>query len=133
MRVAGMFSFSFVFFLLLYGCATAPSQSLSEEDYGPLPENYKEAVKEYFDLRLKDPETAKYRNWKGPYKGYSRKAPALGGGIEDIGYIVEVEVNARNSFGGYNGYKHYRILLVNGKAVYRIEPNIFFKEAWYRE
>ncbi|MCF6291837.1 MAG: hypothetical protein L3J04_00430 [Robiginitomaculum sp.] len=46
---------------LLSGCAIVPNESLPENfDFGEPPENYAEQTKAYFDLILKDPESATY-------------------------------------------------------------------------
>lgn len=105
--------------LILSACATGPptQEEFSKADYGrvvtqgeaqPLAENY-------LSNRLKDPYSAQYE-WGNVYKGWIRHAPIHGGGLV-FGYILDVKVNARNSFGGYVGFKPYRFVYKNGNIV----------------
>jgi hypothetical protein len=36
-----------------------------------------------------------------------------------MGYMVDVEVNAKNSFGGYVGFKPYMVFF-SGESIYRV-------------
>lgn len=56
-------------------------------------ENYAEIVKSKINERLKDPDSAEYRN-----------VTVMG---EDPEVYICGELNARNSFGGYTGYKRF--------------------------
>lgn len=100
---------------LLDGCASAPitQEQIAQGDYGTPPPDHKTYLKSYFESVLKDPYSAVYQ-FGEPYKGYLTKAPIAGGGIEQFGWLVEVSVNAKNSFGGYTGMKQYLFFYKNG-------------------
>ena len=128
------FGLCLCFLTLMVGCTTMQpiNQSvLDNADYGKYPENYEEIVKAYFSRILKDPYSAVYR-FEKPYKAYLREAPVSGGAPRTFGYIVEVGVNAKNSFGGYVGEKYYKLFIRNGYIQNEVYPNPFFPERWYR-
>jgi hypothetical protein len=101
--------------LAFAGCATAKAApTLSDADYGPAPLKYRETIMAAFYERLFDPESARYR-FSDPIRGYTRRAPAAGGGIAQIGWVVGVGVNAKNRFGGCVGEKVYRVLTPIGE------------------
>jgi len=64
---------------------------------------------------LKDPESARYR-FGTPKKAYVNEGLAYGGGVAWYGWLVDVAVNAKNSFGGYTGAKPYVALFKNGRV-----------------
>jgi hypothetical protein len=100
---------------LLAGCASTPitPEQIAQGDYGAPPSDHEAYLKSYFEGVLKDPYSAVYRFGK-PYKGYLTKAPIAGGGIDQFGWLVEVDVNAKNSYGGYTGMKPYMFFYKNG-------------------
>lgn len=98
--------------MMLTGCAAPPPNV----DYGPPPTNFQAPIKAYFDLVLKDPESARYR-FGPPVPGYSNAGLIYGGGVAHVGYIVDVAVNAKNSFGGYTGNKFYSAVFERGQLV----------------
>ncbi|MBU8923015.1 MAG: hypothetical protein KOO63_14450 [Bacteroidales bacterium] len=111
-----------LFALFLSSCAAAPpSQTeLDTADYGThISQEDAQALAEGFLTgHLKDPGSAQYQ-WGTVYKGYLTHAP-IHGGRHVFGYILEVQVNAKNSYGGYVGFKPYRFVFYNGsiKTVY---------------
>lgn len=116
-----------------------PSMGLAKvnpsADYGPYPSKYKENIKAYFSAILKDPYSAKYRFGK-PYKGYTRQRPTIdgsGGQVKAYGYIVELGVNSKNSYGGYTGEESYRFLIRKDQTVERFTYIPRFKEPWYQK
>lgn len=111
--------------LLLSACATSQQvQHVESMDFGsPPPDSvWQASVKNYFDSVLKDPDSAQYR-MGCPVQGYIKNAVFAGRpGMEFVGHLARVEVNARNSFGGYTGYKNYIVPLGrNGEVYYVIE------------
>jgi len=98
--------------IFLVGCAsTQPtSEELAAADYGVRPENYETIIKKFMSLVLKDPESARYQ-FREPYKGYTKRPLIQGGGVDKFGWMVEVYINAKNSFGGSTGSKEYKFLL----------------------
>lgn len=100
--------------LLLSGCMTTPSTTqLSNANYGQLPSNYKENIQNAIIGGLKDPDSAKFKF------GEPRKAYLQGGLPDDFkmyyGWAVPVSVNAKNSYGGYVGYKTMYYMYSNGQ------------------
>ena len=84
-------------------------------DYGAHPENYEAIVKKLFSGLLKDPYSAEYSWVVKPTKSY--RLPKTHAAFEKLaahGYAVCVNVNAKNSYGGYTGNSLYWILIFNG-------------------
>ena len=58
--------------MLLGGCVSAPDKAeLSRADYGKLPDNYQEIIKNSMSARLKDPYSARY-DFNEPFKGWCK-------------------------------------------------------------
>jgi hypothetical protein len=98
---------------ILTGCATPAKDVLASADYGPYPTNYQEDLKNLIDKRLKDPYSAHYE-FLEPRKGW------IGGNLQTsvktrYGWFVTVRVNARNGFGGYNGFEEYTFFYTDGR------------------
>ncbi|WP_017375460.1 hypothetical protein [Enterobacter oligotrophicus] len=86
------------FFLI--GCVQPMTRAEVEAaTYEPLPQNYKDEIKQIMTYRLKDAESAKY-NFFEPRKGYTAST-------RHFGYVVPVGINAKNSYGGYTGFQVY--------------------------
>lgn len=102
--------------VLLQGCAPVPTQQeINSADYG-YPISQDDAVsqaKGAFGIYLKDPESARY-SFGTVYKGYF-VGSAFEGRKLQAGYLLDVTVNAKNSYGGYVGPKPYKFLFRNGK------------------
>jgi hypothetical protein len=81
-----------------------------------------EQIPGYFETILKDPESARYR-YGTPFKGQINKGLISGGGIQWIGWVFPVQINAKNSFGGYTGYKTHYVLTTNGRIYRHIDEN----------
>ena len=121
LRISNLFAFLLAGFLF-NSCATlVPTQEqLLKADYG-LPISQQDAqyqAKNFFDNYLKDPFSAVYQ-WGVVQTGWVREAPINGARLI-YGYILDVKVNAKNSFGGYIGYTPYQFVFFNGKikAIY---------------
>ncbi|MFZ2541462.1 MAG: hypothetical protein WAW75_06760 [Gallionella sp.] len=82
-------------------------QEFSTADYGAFPSDYKTLIKDYMQIILKDPESARYTFSSPPKKGWN--------GSEGFGYIVCPLINAKNSFGGYGGNQLNYFMIQNGK------------------
>jgi len=104
---------------LLVGCASGPptAEELAAADYGtPVSqEDAEAAANAWLEGHLKDPLSAQKR-WKPVYQGWLREAPIHGGSFR-FGYRLDGEINARNSFGGYTGFKPYTFMFHNGTIV----------------
>ncbi len=104
--------------MLMSGCVAKPTpEQLARADYGEYPTNYERIVKEFMVECLKDPDSAQYK-FKAPYKGYVCKPPIQGGGVDKFGWLVDVQVNAKNSYGGYTGYKRYLFIFKGDDYTY---------------
>lgn len=114
---------SFLSALAVSACATLPSPvEIESAEIGPYPSNYEALVKAFYAVQLKDPESAMYRGFTQP------KRMAIGDRINGakIGYLVCATVNARNSFGGYTGYKTDAFLIRDEKLVQYIQDAMWF-------
>lgn len=115
--------FSAIAFLLLTGCATAPPPMPSAPiDYGePLEvENAVDQAKAMMNGFLKDPYSAVWRCADTMHKGMLGSGRLWGAGSEDLyGWVLDCEVNGKNSYGAYSGASHYQFLF-RQKVVFRI-------------
>ena len=108
--------------LFLSACASGPptQQQLATADYGaPISQKDAQDLATQFLFRiLKDPYSAQYQ-WGSFDQGWIREAPMHGGRLV-FGYKLDVSVNAKNSYGGYGGFKPYTFVFYNGsiKTVY---------------
>ena len=93
------------------GCAAPTSQELAAADYGPYPDDHEQIIKNYMQSFLKDPESARYQFLNSPKSGWN----SLGG--KKYGYIVCVNVNAKNSYGGYVGNRMSYFMINNGRVI----------------
>ncbi len=103
----------------LVACAaTMPTQDqLAAADYGA-PITQSAAEQQALGLLrtiLKDPYSAQIE-WSSVQTGWIREAPIHGGALR-FGYILSASVNAKNSYGGYTGFKPYQFLFFNGDLV----------------
>ncbi|MBD1228651.1 hypothetical protein [Xenorhabdus griffiniae] len=103
------------FFILVIGCVfmvtgcvtPMTKQEISSAKYDQLPTNYQETLKNIIAYTLKDSDSAKYKFHK-PRLAYT---PAS----RNVAYVVPVDVNAKNSYGGYTGYKTKYYVYIGGK------------------
>jgi len=121
---------------VLSACATnrptAPSQKAAEQawmrslyesqsGFGTYPDNYQRIVKEYMAGHLKDPESARYTNFRPLAKDLKLVDIKTRQAI--LGYSTCVSINAKNSYGGYVGARRYWFLIRNGKVVDSLDPD----------
>ncbi|MBJ6724396.1 hypothetical protein [Geomesophilobacter sediminis] len=92
--------------LLLSACAVS-REAMMKADYGPQPskEEAMQKVKQYLSLVLIDPDSLKLACSDDIRKGWLRDDPL--GGTPNFGWLIYCNVNAKNRFGGYTGYKNY--------------------------
>jgi hypothetical protein len=98
------------FSLLLAGCVSVSQEDIKAVDFGAKPSNYEERVKDFMAMQLKDPMSAVY-NFRLPLRKAVVRSGMLDNFTKYYGWVVEVSVNAKNSFGGYTGAKTYFILI----------------------
>lgn len=102
----------------LAGCASKPTpEQIQSADYGAsvYQDDAERAVKDFFGVYLKDPDSARY-SFGNVYKGYMVGSAFEGRKLE-AGYLLDVTVNAKNSYGGYVGAKPYKFLIRNERLV----------------
>ena len=104
--------------LLLAACASGPTaMQIKNADYGRdmTPEECVKIAEEFVSNAMKDPSSAQFKNSQC-YKGYWNSVPLFGMPVA-FGWIQAGEVNGKNSFGGYVGFRPYQILMKNGEVV----------------
>ena len=114
------------------GCAMAPYYSCPEPTsdqqaaayYGAKPLGKDDAqnkmiIEAAIKARLKDPYSAKFR-FREPYRGWIKQAKPCKIGY---GYLYDVYVNAKNSYGGYTGEKRYTYLFQDGMLIGGCQPS----------
>jgi hypothetical protein len=113
--------------MLLASCATLPPTQheiaavVAETGYGtPLTIDWQAAIKQWFFATLKDPLSAQYV-FSQPVKGAVREAPIDGGKVV-AGYLVHVQVNGKNSYGAFVGFREYTFFFRNNQIVHVIQP-----------
>jgi ketosteroid isomerase-like protein len=99
------------------------AQALTAE-YGEMPIQSEEAVRQYFQKYLKDPDSVQYQEITKPERGY---ATTVTGAILTHetrlwGWTVKATINARNSSGVYVGFKTYTFLFRGEKIVHTDSP-----------
>lgn len=106
--------------LFVGSCCVVPKQADLEAAYygAPPDQDFAERLaKIAVGVRLKDPDSATYR-FDSLYAGYTQSSEVVIGDCEPIyGYILNTYVNAKNSFGGYTGYKLYVFVFRDNKVV----------------
>ena len=87
--------------IILSGCATMPTRDqIANLDYGvPISIDYEQAIKQYCSNVLFDPYSAIYE-FHSPQQYWLQQPPLLGGKLI-AGYMVFVDINAKNRMGGY--------------------------------
>lgn len=94
-----------------------------DADYGTAPTGYRDAIGQYFLATLKDPSSIQYGDMTSPTKGFfQNRAPLITGGkVSTVyGWIVNTSINAKNSYGGYVGFKPYSFLF-RGEQIVHID------------
>ena len=109
------------FSLALSSCALnsyAPTPAeLAAADYGKKPVNYKPIIKDYVSETLIDPESARFTNFSTPSKNWLSK----GSGFsyeKYFGWLVCVDVNAKNRYGGYAGKQRNYFIMRGDEIVF---------------
>lgn len=105
--------------LALAACTTPPTDQkgkpLTIADAGPAPGDAMEAVRSALRYRLKDFESAKIELPLRPRPAVFARAAGLNQG--GAGWELCPMVNAKNSFGGYTGFKPIFILWNTGQVI----------------
>lgn len=104
--------------LLLCACASAPtSVEMSNADYGRdvTPQDCVRIVEEVIANALRDPGSAQFRHTQCE-RGYWTSVPILGMPVA-FGWWQRGEVNGKNAYGGYVGFRPYQVLMKDGAAI----------------
>lgn len=104
--------------LLVAACASGPTpEQLASADYGrDLTIAECESIAQSFIAEsLKDPGSAQFRGGQC-YRGNWGSVPVLGMGVE-FGWIQKGQVNGKNAYGGYVGFRSYQVLIRNGSVI----------------
>lgn len=106
---------------LLGGCATISGSAgvnWANQNPGQLPdyENSRQQAEVAIKDLLKDPDSAQFRNWTPFFKTLYNYGLSAAGNYEPL-WTICVEVNAKNSYGGYAGHSWYYVKFRNGKPV----------------
>lgn len=98
--------------LMTSGCASVDPQAAARADYGPPPANAEAQIRAYFEQTLKDPDSMKLR------VGELFKC-AMQGNSDHLtcGWVQVVECNAKNSYGGYVGFRRHYFYFHDGKLL----------------
>jgi hypothetical protein len=101
---------------ILAGCDTTPKKSEVESvDYGPRPQHWQAAIRDYLKIRLTDPTAAIVEFRAGPQQLFQRDTPVR---KVQWGWAVCVWVNDKNKKGAYEGFypmtRNEKIEHVNG-------------------
>jgi hypothetical protein len=117
---------------LLLGCAfggqphpTGPTKAeIDSADYGtPMSEmEARRLVQAWFATRLNDSVSARYlwgtfeRGWAEADTDGLYRYPRV------FGYAIDVQVNSKNVYGGYVGFRDYKFIFNNGRLVAIFAP-----------
>ena len=109
---------TFALLPLLAACASGPTQEqMSNANYGRdiLAAECVSLAERTIANSLKDPSSAQFRNSQC-FKGHWGSVPVLGMGVE-FGWVQKGEVNGKNSYGGYVGFRPYQVLIKDGAVI----------------
>ena len=97
----------------LPGCDTTPKkEEVQSVDYGPRPQHWQAAIKDYLKIRLRDPAAAIVEFRAGPQQLFQREIPLRG---KQWGWAVCVWVNDKNKAGAFEGFYPMSVLIRNEK------------------
>lgn len=106
-------------FIIISGCASLEAYRwrpiMEGADYGVYPNDYRDIVKKWYSLHLKDPSSVIFLKFSKPRKDYvitdSFKKEAI------FGHSICATVNSKNSYGGFTGATDHWFLIRNGVLV----------------
>jgi hypothetical protein len=105
---------------MLSGCATAPATPQEQSRCGQQPTEAEiaDSVQVYIkNIGWKDPDSVHVQNIR--MKGCSSSWNGLiNGGGHTIGWEIDFEVNAKNSYGGYTGFEPKSIMRTSDGIVH---------------
>lgn len=104
---------------LLVSCAAAPTdEQRANANYGTFMSqgDCEKIIKGAIELTLKDPSSAQYRAISKCSRAIDHLI-IVGGNAYVAAYRVDLQVNAKNSFGGYVGFTPYAAVMRNGEIL----------------
>ncbi|HEY1173563.1 MAG TPA: hypothetical protein VGH19_19520 [Verrucomicrobiae bacterium] len=101
---------------LLCGCASVSKTEIEQARFDPVPANIETLIKQDMGTRLNDPYSAVYE-FGTPRRGFSQDGFAVGG-KKRLGYIIPIQVNAKNLYGAYVGYADEYYLWTEGQLFF---------------
>ena len=109
-----------LFFVLLAaalgGCDTTVKKSEVESvDYGPRPQHFQAAVRDYLKIRLRDPAGAIVEFRAGPQQLFQRETPLR---KTQWGWALCVWVNDKNRQGAFEGFYPMTVMIRNEKIAH---------------
>lgn len=108
-----------VYTVVFLGCVIKPSEeNLNMANFGSYPSNYEKIIKTYLDKTLKDPDSVKYEFTSTPWATWFVNQYFI-----DYGWGVCANLNAKNSYGGYTGYKINLFIIKYSEVVYNYIEN----------
>ncbi len=105
--------------IVISGCASTPStDEVSKANYGRdmRPEECIALTEKAVGYSLKDPNSAQFRHAGPCVKGYFNSVPVLGLKAA-FGWLQVGEVNGKNAYGGYVGFRQYQALIRDGIVI----------------
>ena len=97
----------------LSGCDTTVKKSEAESvDYGPRPQHFQAAVRDYLKIRLRDPAGAIVEFRAGPQQLFQRETPLR---RMQWGWALCVWVNDKNRQGAFEGFYPMTVMIRNEK------------------
>lgn len=121
--------------MALQGCtllqaASEPSaEQIASANYGTPPDASKveAAIRAWADDYLKDPSSLQIRRVSDPHKGWVSECVVPGippytsceSRMFYFGHVVKAEINAKNAYGGYTGFKP-KAFLMHGNQIVRV-------------
>jgi len=97
----------------LGGCDTTVKKSEVESvDYGPRPQHFQAAVRDYLKIRLTDPAGAIVEFRAGPQQLFQRETPLR---KTQWGWALCVWVNDKNRQGAFDGFYPMTVMIRNEK------------------
>lgn len=94
-------------------------EEMDAADFGPIPIDYEIAIKKWIKDNLRDPFSAQIEEIGQPKKGWWGQLGGLAV-ARDIkyGWVVTANINAKNAYGGYVGFKKYWFYFRDGEIKY---------------
>jgi len=100
--------------ILLSACGIGrpTAEQIAAADYGRVPKDPQQTVMEFMKMVLVDSTSAQYDKWSNVSKGWFKNFSGI-----YYGYKGCVYINAKNSLGGYRGFRPYLYIIKDDKII----------------